>query len=218
MLRGAIFDLDGTLLDSMEVWKDSSRLFLRQYGVETVTEEDIRNLEGKTQLQALRYFAAVYPVIGRPGEALQEAFQAFIARRYAALSAPKAGVRRLLRRLEEQKIPRCVVSMTDIRHCEGALENFGLAHAFDFLLSAGQVGLNKREPRIYQLAAARLGIPPSACMVFEDAPYAARTAKQAGFPVCIVYDRAFDREWPAMAQWCDAAVRESFEEILPLFG
>ena len=59
MIKAVIFDMDGTLLDSMPAWNNSSQICLAPYGV-TVTREDIRSLEGKTQLQFLTYFAEKY--------------------------------------------------------------------------------------------------------------------------------------------------------------
>lgn len=190
MIKGAIFDMDGTLLDSMCVWERLSEDFLAQYGV-TVTAEDYAAIEGGTQLGVAQYFVSRYPQIPLNAEEVVTAMNARITARYEAMARPKEGVIPFLEALGARGIGCAVATLTDRHHAEKALCDRDMMRYFAFMLTIEDVGVSKYEPDIYLRAAERLGCAPAECMVFEDAPYAAETAKNAGFQVCGVLEPAY---------------------------
>lgn len=213
MIKGAIFDMDGTVLDSMPVWDRLSETYLKQYGV-TVTAADYEAIEGGTQLGVAEYFIKTYPQIPMTAERLVEEMNALIMKRYETIAAPKAGITAFLKRLHAQGVSCAVATLTDRHHAEKALRDRDLMHYFDFILTIEDVGVSKYEPDIYLRAAKGLGqLAPDECMVFEDAPYAAKTAKDAGFRVCGVIERAYASGEALLRENADCIVEQSFDEL-----
>ena len=86
------------------------------------------------------------------------------------------------------------------------LERLGVAHYFDFILSCETVGKGKTQPDVYLEAARRMGSAPEDTAVFEDALYAAQTAKEAGFYTVGVPEAAYGQDWPALAALADETI------------
>lgn len=213
MIRGAIFDMDGTLLDSMIVWDHISQRYLKQHFDLDVTDEEYAALEGHTQMQYAQYFCERYPQITQTPEALVEGMDQLIDSRYAALAKPRDGVRAFLDGLRAAGVHMAVATLTDRRHAEPVLRDQGLLDYFDFMLTIEDVGVNKFRPDIFLAAAARMGLAPADCMVFEDAPYAAETAARAGFRVCGVCEPAYAAGEEQLRAASEFVVERSFDEL-----
>lgn len=99
---------------------------------------------------------------------------------------PLPGVRELLQLLHEQGIPHAVASSSSRENIEGALEAAHLANAFDAICTAADVQAGKPAPDIFLFAAQQLGLPPSRCVVIEDAPVGVAAGKAAGMKVVAV--------------------------------
>ena len=97
----------------------------------------------------------------------------------------------------------CVASATAEPLMEACLSRLGVAHYFQFLLSCETVGAGKNRPDVYFAAAERLGAEPEEIAVYEDALYAARTAKEAGFYVVGVYDDSASGHWDELKELAD---------------
>lgn len=211
-IKGAIFDMDGTLLDSMPVWDRLSQRVLRPYGV-TVTPRDYAALEAKTQFQGAQYFLNTYPSLSLSAQQLVTEMNDMICKRYETIARPKNGVFSLLNGLSGRSVSMAVATLTDRRHAEKALQDRDMLRYFDFLLTIEDVGVSKRDPTIYLQAAEKLRCSPAECMVFEDAPYAAQSAKRAGFLVCGVAEPAYAKGLRELRQASDFFVERSFEEL-----
>ncbi len=86
---------------------------------------------------------------------------------------------------------------------------------FDVFLTIDDVGISKRNPKIYQLAAEHMELPPAECMVFEDAPYAGETAKRAGFQVCGIAEPWYAAGETQLRAVSDLFMEHSFFEVIP---
>ncbi len=212
MMQGAIFDMDGTLLDSMLVWDQLSQRFLGQFGIQ-VTKEDYSAIEGTTQLQGARYFAEKYPQIPLTPEGIVDGLNQIITKRYEQIAKPKEGIVRFLEGLRAKGIPCSIATLTARHHAEKALRDCGMWDYFDFMLTIEDVGVSKRDPAIYLQAAEKMGCHAGQCMVFEDAPYAAETAKKAGFLVCGVLEPAYAAGQPLLQAVSDMLIENSYDEI-----
>ena len=209
--KGAIFDMDGTLLDSMPVWKRLTQGYLKQFGL-NITDEEYAECEGFSQPQVAQYFADRYDL---PGGAagLMEGMDRLITSRYETIAKPKDGVLEFLDGLRARGVKMAIATLTARRHAEKALRDRDMLDYFDFMLTIEDVGVSKYQPDIYLKSAERLGLTPADCIIFEDAPYACTTAKKAGFRVCGVVEPAYAAGEEELRAAGDFIVEHSFDEL-----
>lgn len=186
MITGAIFDVDGTLLDSMSIWDTIGEDYLRSIGYQP--RENLNQVFKDMSLhQAAQYYQTEYGValsveeITAGVNAMLEDFY-----RYKAVLKPGAG--EFVRELSRRRVKLCIATATDRPLVEAALAQCGALGYFEDILTCTNLGHGKDEPLIYREALRRLGAKRSSAVVFEDALHAARTAKADGFPVAAVYD------------------------------
>lgn len=209
--KGAIFDMDGTLLDSMPVWKRLTQGYLKQFGVH-ITDQDYAVTEGFSQPQVAQYFADRYPELP-DAQSMVEGMDKLISARYEAIAKPKEGVLDFLEGLRRRGVKMAIATLTARRHAEKALRDRDMLDYFEFMLTIEDVGISKREPDIYLQAAARMGLEPAECTVFEDAPYACATARRAGFRVCGMVEPAYAAGEDELRASSDLIVEHSFDEL-----
>lgn len=196
----AIFDMDGTLLDSMYVWDTVGETVLRRHGI--AAPDGLREaMRDKTVEEVARYFRALGAQAS--AEQLIREINDVPYEKYLREVQPKPGAEAFLRRLHRQGTPMCVVSSTDAASIRAAFDRLHLTELFDFLLSTSDFGSGKDKPEIFRAAARRLGGKPEETVVFEDALYAVRTAKAAGFPVVALEDRRAAAEKPELERLAD---------------
>ncbi|HJA48385.1 MAG TPA: HAD family phosphatase [Candidatus Agathobaculum intestinipullorum] len=210
--KGAIFDMDGTLLDSMRVWKRLTQGYLTQFGLH-VTDEEYAACEGFSQPQVAQYFADRYPQLPGGAAGLMEGMDQLITARYETVAKPRDGVLPFLDGLRRRGVKMAVATLTARRHAEKALRDRDMLDYFDFMLTIEDVGVSKYQPDIYLMSAERLGLTPADCVVFEDAPYACTTAKKAGFRVCGVVEAAYAAGEQELRASSDLIIEHSFDEL-----
>ena len=154
-----------------------------------------------------------YPILPMDAQGLIDGLDRQITARYEQYARPKDGVIDFLNRLQARGIRMAIATLTARRHAEKALRDRGMLAYFDFLLTIEDVGISKREPEIYLRAAARMGLAPAECVVFEDAPYAGVTAKRAGFRVCGMAEPAYAGGESELRAVSDFFVEHSFDEL-----
>lgn len=204
-LRGAVFDMDGTLLDSMSVWDTVGERYLRSVGYEP--REDLNEaLKTMSLRQAAHYLRAEYGVTLGVSE-IEEGVNAVLERYYLFEAPLKPGAAELLARLREKGVRLCVATATDRRLAEAALKRCGVLSCFDGIFTCGEVGRGKDEPDIFEAALGFLGTKREETLVFDDALYALRTAKSAGFPVAAVYD-SHERAWDEILRLADICLED----------
>ncbi len=210
--KGAIFDMDGTLLDSMRVWKRLTQGYLKQFGLH-VTDEEYAACEGFSQPQVAQYFADRYPQLPGGAAGLMEGMDKLITARYETVAKPRDGVLPFLDGLRRRGVKMAIATLTARRHAEKALRDRDMLDYFDFMLTIEDVGVSKYQPDIYLMSAERLGLTPADCVVFEDAPYACTTAKKAGFRVCGVVEAAYAAGEQELRASSDLIIERSFDEL-----
>ena len=210
--KGAIFDMDGTLLDSMPVWHRLTQNYLKQFNVH-ITDEDFAACEGFSQPEVADYFLARHPELPLTRETMLGGMDALITSRYESIAVPKDGVLDFLERMRRQGVKMAIATLTARRHAEKALLDRDMMQYFEFMLTIEDIGVSKREPDIYLAAAERLGLAPADCMVFEDAPYAGVTAHRAGFQLCGLAEPAYAAGEAELRSVSDVFIERSYSEL-----
>lgn len=198
-VEGAIFDLDGTLVDSMYVWDWAPAELVRQLGGNPPEglARDLREMDLK---EAAAYLIGRFHLACTP-ETIFQGVNHLVTQEYRERVPMKPGADVLLSRLEALGIPCGIATASEGFQARAAMERLGLWRYFQFAISSMEYG-SKSKPDLYLEAARRLGSPPERTLVFEDALHAARTAVQAGFLVAGVYDPAAQGDRAEMASLC----------------
>ena len=207
-----IFDMDGTLIDSMHHWRDFGREYLEQCGIEGDHEALLERVQHMTMLESAAAFKEAFDLQGTPQMIVHD-MENMIAEHYLFDIPLKPGAEEYLRRLREDDVWLCIATATPEPLARACLARLGVLDCFAFILSCDDVNASKDQPDIFLECAWRLGASPEETAVFEDAYYAARTAKEAGFYVVGVYDDDNARHWKDMPEVCDETVM-GLDELL----
>ena len=186
MLKGAIFDFDGTLFDSMFIWNTAGETYLRSIGIEP--REDLRKvLKTMSLLQSATYISEKYAV-ELTLEEIMNGINRTVENFYFHTVQPKEGVATFLEQMKKQGVKICLATATDRYQVEAALKRCCMEHFFSEIFTCTDVGHGKDEPVIFRKAMDYLGTTRANTVVFEDAYHAAKTAKADGFVTVAVYD------------------------------
>lgn len=200
--RFAIFDMDGTLVDSMGYWEGLVGEYLAQLGVGDIPEDLPRRLMSMTVTQGAELLIRTFG-LSDTAEEMTAKQNAIMEGHYRRDIPLKPGVKAYLEHLRERGVQMCVASATAEPLMEACLTRLGVRDYFRFILSCENIGVSKERPDIYHLAAKRLGAKPGDTAVFEDALHAVRTAKGAGYYVVAVYDQNAKDRWEEIKALAD---------------
>ncbi len=192
MLKGAIFDFDGTLFDSMFIWDTVGEVYLRSIGIEP-KEELQKELKSMSLLQSATYIRDKY-AIPLSIEEIMDGINHIVEDFYFHTVQPKEGVITLLEQMKAHGIKMCIATATDRYQVDAALKRCGMDAFFSGIFTCTDVGHGKDEPIIFQKAMEHLQTTKADTMVIEDAYHAVRTAKADGFITVTVYDSHEDRQ------------------------
>lgn len=190
MLNGidaVLFDLDGTLLDSMWVWEEVDRIYIEKYHL-TVPEDFYEKIEGMSFTETATYYLDIFPTINRTLEELKAEWNEIAMDCYREKVALKPGVRAFLTELQENGIKAGIASSNSRELVEASLKAHGLEEKIGAITTSCEVCAGKPAPDVYLKAAEKLAADPKRCLVFEDVPNGILAGKRAGMKVCAVYD------------------------------
>lgn len=186
MIKGAIFDADGTLLDSMSVWDTIGEKYLQSIGYKP--REDLAKIFKKMNLhQAACYYREEYGVSLSVNE-ITDGVNNMLRQYYLTETKLKPGVTDFLARLNKHGVKMCVATASDRELISGALYRLGVSEYFAEIFTCASSGNGKDSPEIYRQAAEFMNTSRADTLVFEDALYTLRTASADGFITVGVYD------------------------------
>lgn len=209
-IEGVIFDVDGTLLDSMYVWKNAGPNYLKTKGIDT-TGQPNKAFKAMTLLQAAQHYQEDYGIKESTDEIIAGIYKG-IEEYYYDKVVLKDGVAEFLQKLGDKNVKMCIATATDSYLIEAAFKRIGIEHYFSHIFTSSNVGVGKTSPKIYYKALEHLQTPKEKTLVFEDALYAIKTAKKAEFKVVGVYDKFEDESQDVIKELVDFYIK-SFLEI-----
>lgn len=200
-MKGAIFDVDGTILDSMGVWGKVTESFFSKHGY-VLTPEKALTYKEMTLDESLPQINEELG-LGMTFEEIYEDFRQMVNVEYETNITLKADVDKYLKHLHEDGVKIAVATSGYEGMCKTTFKRLGILEYIDEYAFSAEVGVNKSKPDVYLLAAKRIGVEPGECMVFEDIVQGINTAKNAGFMTCAVYDESNRDETDRLKQLSD---------------
>jgi HAD superfamily hydrolase (TIGR01509 family) len=215
--RAAVFDLDGLMFNTEELYQQVGTELLRRRGYE-FTEELLDQMMGRPSGVALQIMIDTHTLKATVEELLAETDEIFPGILKAKL-APMPGLLELLAKLEEHKIPKGIATSSRRSFVEHVLGVFQFAPRFSPILTSEDITHGKPHPEIYLLAANRLGIAPGEMLVFEDSQNGCKAAVAAGaIAVAVPGDHSRRHDFTGAALVADTLGDQRIEALLGLGG
>jgi HAD superfamily hydrolase (TIGR01509 family) len=207
--KGYIFDLDGTLLDSNNVWHEVDVDFFANRGI-TFKDDWFDEIAHMSFYEVAKHTIKKFGFSDTPEQLVAE-WRDMVLDAYKTRLKMKPNAAEFLKRIHANgaRIALATCGIFDLYRA--ALQNHGVYQFFDTLCGAQDAGEGKHTPEIFLNAARRLGLKPQDCVVFEDNIVAIRTAKAAGFRVCGIYDERFSYHWEEIKSTADWAIKDYAE-------
>ena len=206
--KAFIFDLDGTLVNSMWMWPEIDREFLNNRGFE-VPADLKEEIDGLSMWDDAIYFKKRFGFKDTEQELID-----IWNDHYENDTPLKPGARELLDYLKEKGIKTGLATSNSLVLCEASLRSNGVYDYFDAIVTSEDVVHGKPDPQCYQIAAERLGTNPADCLVAEDLPAGLTAAKSAGMTAIAVEDD-YSRQYEADKKSLSDFIISDYRELIP---
>ena len=210
-IKGVIFDVDGVLLDSMEIWTDLGARYLMSQGKEP--EKGLAQvLFSMSMEQGAEYLAEHYS-LGLSPEEVMDGLSGMLRDFYFHEVAAKPGAAALMERYRSDGVKMTAATSSPAEHVTRALERNGILGYLDRIFTVAEVGTSKHSPEIYDEAAAFMGTSRAETLVFEDSLYALKTAADAGFRTAGVFDAKGEADQKGMKETAEIYIKDLSEML-----
>lgn len=185
-ISGAVFDFDGTLIDSMSMWKTAGTEYLQSRGLTAPADiqEKICKLSLDGSYEFFRDYAGLQETLEEYTKGLRNQVYAF----YSQKVELKPGALEFLQELHRRGVRMCVATAGNKECAQAAVKHLNIEQYIGAVITCSEAGAGKEDPAVYNKALEFLGTPKEETVIFEDVLHAAVTAKKAGFRVVSVYD------------------------------
>ena len=182
-----IFDMDGTLIDSMWIWPDIDDVYLEKYHL-TKPDNFHEGMEGMSYTEVAQYFLKCFPTLSMTIDEVMDEWTQMAHERYVTQVDMKKGALEFLHTLKKAGIKTGIATSNGRTLVDDTLEALNIRSLFDSVKCACEAGAGKPAPDVYLLTAEDMGVKPERCLVFEDVPMGILAVKNAGMTVCAVED------------------------------
>ncbi len=203
-IRGAIFDMDGTLTESMHLWIEIGRRYLEGLGY-TVSPEQNREMT-KMLLEPMALYMQDQFGLTKSQSQIVDEINKIVEPDYFETVVVKPTVVESLEAMQERGIRMCVATATDRHLTEACLKRNGIDRFFSAVFTCGEEHCNKRTSLIYDKARAHLGTSPEETYIFEDTYVSILGAKQSGCRVVALEDRWSEKKRELIKEAADVYV------------
>lgn len=208
----AIFDMDGTLLDTMPYWRMTTLEYLLAHQL-PVAQDVLERMFCTSSRKLLMDYCHRLGLSPDRGEVIAE-LEGYMNRHYLYDAHLKSqSVPRFLERLKRAGVRMCVATGSPRQYASNGLRRLGLLDYFDFVTDNYEGSHTKDQPEYFGDLLARLGTTPERCWVFEDALYAMESAKAFGLRVCAIEDGTQGDTRPGIKELADVYIRD-YDELM----
>ena len=186
-IKAVIFDMDGTLIDSMWVWQAIDCEYMARYGFE-YTEEFHKAIEGMNFYDTACYFKEHFN-IDKSVDAIIEDWHNMAHDKYICDVKFKEGAVSFIEKLKKCGIKTGIATSNSRELVDAFLEENKADKYFNYVCTSSEVTASKPAPDLYLTVAKQLSVSPENCLVFEDIPNGIRAGINAGMKTCAVWDR-----------------------------
>ncbi len=211
-IDACIFDLDGTLVDSMWVWVAVDEEYIRKYNL-TKPDGFHAGMEGMSYTEAAQYFIDCFPTLPLTREGIMEEWTKMAYEKYMTEVPPKKGVKEFLEALRARGIKTGIATSNSREMVTDTIKALGMDGLFDSVRSACEVAAGKPSPDVYLLVAEDLQVKPENCLIFEDVPMGILAGKNAGMKTCAVEDE-FSKEQAAKKRELADYYIQDYDDII----
>lgn len=211
-IKGVIFDMDGTLIDSMWVWEEVDVDYVKRYQL-VEPEGFYEAIEGMSFTDVAKYYKKTFPQIRDSVEQIKADWMEMGYRLYRDEVELKSGVKEFLEELKKRGIKIGIATSNDCDMTEMVLEARGILQEFDAICTSDEVKIGKPSPDVYLKAAEDLGVDPKDCLIFEDVPAGLMAGKSAGMKTCAVADKFSEDQIEKKRALADYFIQDYFEVL-----
>ncbi len=208
-MKGIIFDLDGTLIDSMGMYRDIARNYLNTLGIKLDNE-----IAQKTTTMSLKMsvqYLVDYYKLNKSVDEVFEDYRKIVADFYENEVEMKDMALETVMKYHDRGYKLGLGTATNERLLTHVFNRLDIKKYFDFIQTVDGVSTQKGDPKFFKIMADKMGYDTGEVLLFDDAPYALRSAKQSGMITCAVYDDSAKSHWQSSVELNDYSI-ESFRD------
>lgn len=208
--KAVIFDLDGSLVDSMWIWPEVDILFMEKYHLIPPTNFH-KEIEGKSYTETAQYFLDTFPGLACSLDDVRHEWMEMTMELYRTKVLLKPGAAEFLEDMRERKVLLGIATSNARELVEAVLDALQIRDYFTSVRTSCEVAAGKPAPDVYLKVANDMKVEPKECLVFEDVPRGIEAGKNAGMTVCAVDDEFSKPDETEKKQLADYFIHDYYD-------